>query len=74
MTNGFIFIEWINFSERGIKMSMVGQYVVIGTFVNNYDDIVLGYFDTLDEAKEFESEFESEDLEFTNIYQLGGVK
>lgn len=55
-------------------MSMIGQYVVIGTFVNSDDDIILGYFDTLDEAKEFESGFESEDLEFTNIYQLGGVQ
>lgn len=54
-------------------MSMIGQYIVVGTFVNSDDDIVLGYFDTLDEAKEFESEFESEDLEFTNIYKLSEV-
>lgn len=52
---------------------MIGQYIVVGTFVNSDDDIVLGYFDTLDEAKEFESEFKSEDLEFTNIYKLSEV-
>lgn len=60
-------------------MTMVGQYVVIGTFVNSDDDIVLGYFDTLKDAKQFESELESDDygdycdLEFTHIYKLSEV-
>lgn len=57
-------------------MSMVGQYIVVGTFVNSDDDIILGYFDTLRDAKEFESQLESDDygdycdLEFTYIYKL----
>jgi glucose-6-phosphate isomerase len=47
-------------------------YAVIGTFVNEDNDVVLDYFDNLEDAKRFESEFESEseDLEFTRIYKL----
>lgn len=60
-------------------MSMVGQYIVVGTFASEEDDIILGYFDTLRDAKEFESQLESDDygdycdLEFTHIYKLSEV-
>ena len=53
-------------------MSNTVLYAVIGTFVNEDNDVVLDYFDNLEDAKRFESEFESEseDLEFTRIYKL----
>ena len=57
-------------------MSMIGQYIVVGTFASEKDDIILGYFDNYRDAKEFESQLESDnygdycDLEFTYIYKL----
>ena len=51
-------------------MSNTVLYAVIGTFVNEDNDVVLDYFDNLEDAKRFESEFESEDLEFTRVYKL----
>lgn len=51
-------------------MSNTVLYAVIGTFANEDNDVVLDYFDNLEDAEQFESEFESEDLEFTRIYKL----
>lgn len=70
MTNGFIFIEWIRKLKGRCEMSNTVLYAVIGTFVNEDNDVVLDYFDNLEDARRFESEFESEDLEFTRIYKL----
>lgn len=64
--------------------AMQNQYVVIGTFREVNDDIILGYFDTLEEAQQYEQELEKikmtcdvdsayGQIERTNIYQLKGV-
>ena len=51
-------------------MSNTVLYAVIGTFVNEDYDVVLDYFDNIEDAKLFASEFENEALEFTRIYKL----
>lgn len=64
--------------------AMQNQYVVIGTFREVNDDIILGYFDTLEEAQQYEQELDRNikncdvdsaygQIERTNIYQLKGV-
>lgn len=65
--------------------AMQNQYVVIGTFRGVNDDIILGYFDTLEKAQQYEQELEKikmvcdwdsayGQIERTNIYQLKGVE
>lgn len=65
--------------------AMKNQYVVIGTFKGFNHDIILGYFDTLEEAKQYDQELETNkmtgyadsiygQIERTNIYQLKGVE
>lgn len=65
--------------------AMKNQYVVIGTFKEFNHDIILGYFDTLEEAKQYDQELETNkmtgyadsvysQIERTNIYQLKGVE
>ncbi len=46
------------------------NYAVIGTFVNSDNDIVLDYFETMEEATEFASQFEDEELDFITIYKI----
>ena len=63
---------------------MQNQYVVIGTFRGVNDDIILGYFDTLEEAQQYEQELDRNikncdvdsaygQIDMVNIYQLKGV-
>ena len=63
---------------------MQNQYVVIGTFREVNDDIILGYFDTLEEAQQYEQELDRNikncdvdsaygQIDMVNIYQLKGV-
>ena len=64
--------------------AMQNQYVVIGTFRGVNDDIILGYFDTLEEAQQYEQELDRNikncdvdsaygQIDMINIYQLKGV-
>ena len=64
--------------------AMQNQYVVIGTFREVNDDIILGYFDTLEEAQQYEQELYRNikncdadsaygQIDMVNIYQLKGV-
>lgn len=64
--------------------AMQNQYVVIGTFKGVNDDIILGYFDTLEEAQQYEQELDRNikncdvdsaygQIDMVNIYQLKGV-
>ena len=63
---------------------MQNQYVVIGTFREVNDDIILGYFDTIEEAQQYEQELDRNikncdvdsaygQIDMVNIYQLKGV-
>ena len=63
---------------------MNGQYVVIGTFKGVNDDVILGYFDTIEEAQQYEQELDKNikncnvdsaygQIDMVNIYQLKGV-
>ena len=67
-----------------MSMAMNGQYVVIGTFRGVNDDIILGYFDTIEEAQQYEQELDMNikncdvdsaygQIDMVNIYQLKGV-
>ena len=67
-----------------MSMAMNGQYVVIGTFRGVNDDIILGYFDTIEEAQKYEQELDRNikncdvdsaygQIDMVNIYQLKGV-
>ena len=64
--------------------AMQNQYVVIGTFRGVNDDIILGYFDTLEEAQQYEQELDRNikncdvdsaygQIDMVNVYQLKGV-
>ena len=64
--------------------AMQNQYVVIGTFRGVNDDIILGYFDTLEEEQPYEQELDRNikncdvdsaygQIDMVNIYQLKGV-
>ena len=64
--------------------AMQNQYVVIGTSREVNDDIILGYFDTLEEAQQYEQELDRNikncdvdsaygQIDMVNIYQLKGV-
>lgn len=64
--------------------AMHNQYVVIWTFKELYEDIILEYFDTLEEAQQYTQWLEKNkvtcyvdsvygQIERTNIYQLKGV-
>ena len=64
--------------------AMHNQFVVIGTFRGVNDDIILGYFDTLQEAHDYEHELDTNikncdvdsaygKIEMVNVYQLKGV-
>lgn len=64
--------------------AMQNQYVVIGTFNGVNDDIILGYFDTIEEAQQYEQELDRNikncdvdsaygQIDMVNIYQLKGV-
>ena len=64
--------------------AMQNQYVVIGTFRGVNDDIILGYFDTIEEAQQYEQELDRNikncdadsaygQIDMVNIYQLKGV-
>lgn len=41
-----------------MSTAMNNQYVVIGTFKGVNDDIILGYFDTLQEAHQYQQELD----------------
>ena len=67
-----------------MSTAMNGQYVVIGTFKGVNDDIILGYFDTIEEAQQYEQELDRNikncdvdsaygQIDMVNIYQLKGV-
>ena len=67
-----------------MSMAMNGQYIVIGTFKGVNDDIILGYFDTIEEAQQYEQELYRNikncdadsaygQIDMVNIYQLKGV-
>ena len=67
-----------------MSMAMNGQFVVIGTFKGVNDDIILGYFDTLQEAHKYEQELDRNikncnvdsaygQIDMVNVYQLKGV-
>lgn len=67
-----------------MSTAMNGQYVVIGTFRGVNDDIILGYFDTIEEAQQYEQELDRNikncdvdsaygQIDMVNIYQLKGV-
>ena len=67
-----------------MSTAMNGQYVVIGTFRGVNDDIILGYFDTIEEAQQYEQELDMNikncdvdsaygQIDMVNIYQLKGV-
>lgn len=64
--------------------AMQNQYVVIGTFRGVNDDIILGYFDTIEEAQQYEQELDRNikncdvdsaygQIDMVSIYQLKGV-
>lgn len=64
--------------------AMQNQYIVIGTFRGVNDDIILGYFDTLEEAQQYEQELDRNikncdvdsaygQIDMVNVYQLKGV-
>lgn len=64
--------------------AMQNQYVVIGTFKGVNDDIILGYFDTIEEAQQYEQELDRNikncdvdsaygQIDMVNVYQLKGV-
>ena len=64
--------------------AMQNQYVVIGTFREVNGDIVLGYFETLEEAQQYEQELDRNikncdvdsaygQIDMVNVYQLKGV-
>ena len=64
--------------------AMQNQYVVIGTFRGVNDDIILGYFDTIEEAQQYEQELDRNikncdadsaygQIDMVNVYQLKGV-
>mgnify|MGYP004458232653 CR=1 FL=1 len=65
--------------------AMHNQYVVIGTFKGVNDDVILGYFDTLQEAQQYEQELDRNikncdvdsaygQIDMVNVYQLKGVE
>ena len=67
-----------------MSTAMNGQYVVIGTFKGVNDDVILGYFDTIEEAQQYEQELDKNikncnvdsaygQIDMVNIYQLKGV-
>lgn len=67
-----------------MSTAMHNQYVVIGTFKGVNDDIILGYFDTLQKAHKYEQELDTNrkccksdsaygQIDMVNIYQLKGV-
>ena len=67
-----------------MSTAMNGQYVVIGTFRGVNDDVILGYFDTLQEAQKYEQELDMNrkcckfdsaygQIDMVNVYQLKGV-
>ena len=67
-----------------MSTAMNNQYVVIGTFKGVNDDIILGYFDTIEEAQQYEQELDRNikncdvdsaygQIDMVNIYQLKGV-
>lgn len=67
-----------------MSTAMNGQYVVIGTFRGVNDDIILGYFDTIEKAQQYEQELDRNikncdvdsaygQIDMVNIYQLKGV-
>ena len=67
-----------------MSTAMNGQYVVIGTFKGVNDDIILGYFDTIEEAQQYEQELDRNikncdvdsaygQIDMVNVYQLKGV-
>lgn len=63
-------------------MFMSNGYVVLGTFINLDDDVVLGYFDRLKYARQFRDNLlnkkcvntDYEALEYVHIYKLKGVE
>ena len=67
-----------------MSTAMNNQYVVIGTFKGVNDDIILGYFDTIEEAQQYEQELDRNikncdvdsaygQIDMVNVYQLKGV-
>ena len=67
-----------------MSTAMHNQYVVIGTFKRVNDDIILGYFDTIEEAQQYEQELDRNikncdvdsaygQIDMVNVYQLKGV-
>lgn len=67
-----------------MSTAMHNQYVVIGTFKGVNHDIILGYFDTLQEAQQYEQELDTNkmtgyadsiygQIDMVNVYQLKGV-
>ena len=67
-----------------MSMAMNNQYIVIGTFKGVNDNIILGYFDTLQEAHKYEQELDRNikncdvdsaygQIDMVNVYQLKGV-
>lgn len=67
-----------------MSTAMNNQYVVIGSFRGLNDDVILGYFDTLEEAEKYEQKLlhnkascnidsAYNQIENTSIYQLKGV-
>ena len=67
-----------------MSTAMHNQYVVIGTFKGINDDVILGYFDTLQEAHKYEQELDMNirnckfdsaygQIDMVNVYQLKGV-
>ena len=67
-----------------MSTAMQNQYVVIGTFKGVNDDIILGYFDTIEEAQQYEQELDRNikncnvdsaygQIDMFNVYQLKGV-
>ena len=63
-------------------MLMSNRYVVLGTFIDLDDDVVLGYFDRLEYARQFRDNLlnkkcvntDYEALEYVHIYKLKGVE
>lgn len=66
-----------------MSTAMNNQYVVIGSFVGLNYDVILDYFDTLEEAEKYEQKLSYNkkfaidsvynQIENTSIYQLKGV-
>lgn len=66
-----------------MSTAMNNQYVVIGSFVGLNHDVILDYFDTLEEAEKYEQKLSYNkkfaidsvynQIENTSIYQLKGV-